>query len=165
MNRSTPHEKLLAIDPGTDQSGWVLFDPANKRVIEHGISSNEELLARLEAGQFDVTRLVIEKIASYGMPVGEEVFETCRLSGKFEQAFGSVCELVTRRRVKLFRCGTTSAKDSNVRQALIDMFGPGKERAIGRKHTPGPLYGVKSHKWAALALAVTATADEACNAS
>jgi len=47
------------------------------------------------------------------------------------------------------------AKDANIRQALIDRYGPGKDKAIGQKKTPGPLYGFKSHEWAALAVAVT----------
>lgn len=32
---------------------------------------------------------------------------------------------------------------------------PGKEKAIGKKATPGPLYGVVGDEWAALAVAVT----------
>ena len=47
------------------------------------------------------------------------------------------------------------AKDANVRAALIDRFGPSKRKAIGLKATPGPLYGVHSHMWSALAVAVT----------
>jgi hypothetical protein len=38
--------------------------------------------------------------------------------------------------------------------ALIDRFG-GSERAKGTKKAPGPLLAIKSHEWAALALAVT----------
>ena len=63
--------------------------------------------------------------------------------------------MIYRKDVKLHLCGSPRAKDSNIRQALIDRFGPGKEKAIGLKKTPGPLYGVKSHVWAALAVAVT----------
>ena len=36
----------------------------------------------------------------------------------------------------------------------VDLFG-GKEAAVGTKKAPGPLHGVKSHLWSALALAVT----------
>jgi len=43
------------------------------------------------------------------------------------------------------------AKDANIRQALIDKLGP-----VGTKKSPGPLWGVKSHIWSALAVAVTA---------
>jgi hypothetical protein len=67
--------------------------------------------------------------------------------------------LIYRRDVKLRLCGTVKAKDANVRQALIDMFpktGGGKIPQIGTKAQPGPLYGVASHAWAAVAVAVTA---------
>jgi hypothetical protein len=61
-------------------------------------------------------------------------------------------ELVFRRDVKLHLCGSARAKDPNIRQALLDRFGP-----VGTKKAPGPLYGVKSHIWSALAVAVTAS--------
>jgi hypothetical protein len=60
-------------------------------------------------------------------------------------------ELIFRKDIKLFLCGTMRAKDANIRQALIDKIGP-----QGTKKTPGPTYGIKSHTWAALAVAVFA---------
>jgi hypothetical protein len=62
--------------------------------------------------------------------------------------------LMVRRDVKMHICGQMKAKDSNIRAALIDRFG-GKERAIGRKASPGPLFGITADRWAALALAIT----------
>jgi hypothetical protein len=61
---------------------------------------------------------------------------------------------VYRREVKTNLCGSMKAKDGNVRQALIDRFG-GKEKAIGKKKTPGPLYGFSADVWQALAVAIT----------
>jgi len=46
-------------------------------------------------------------------------------------------------------CGSVRAKDSNIRQALIDRVGP-----QGKKHSPGPTYGLAKHDWAALAIAI-----------
>ena len=140
---------LLAIDPGTEQSGWCLFD--GKRVANSGVNENESLLA-LIAGK-PAAVLAIEMVASYGMPVGRETFETVRWIGRFQQAWHSPEEvrLVYRRDVKLYLCGSMKAKDANVRQALIDKLGP-----VGTKANPGPLYGVKSHAWSAVAVAVTA---------
>jgi hypothetical protein len=60
-------------------------------------------------------------------------------------------ELIYRKDIKLFLCGTMRAKDANIRQALIDKIGP-----QGTKAQPGPTYGIKSHSWAALAVAVYA---------
>ncbi len=95
-------------------------------------------------------------IASYGMPVGAEVFDTCVAIGRFVQLWGDdkALTLVFRREVKLHLCGQARAKDGNVRQALLDRFG-GKATAVGRKVTPGPLYGFAGDTWQALAVAVT----------
>lgn len=140
---------ILAIDPGTAQSGVVLLH--DQRVIESGVHANGDVLAMIRASQADV--LAVEMIASYGMPVGAEVFETCVWIGRMVEAWRSPksVRLVYRRDVKLHLCGTARAKDANIRQALIDKLG-----APGVKANKGPTYGVKSHAWAALGVAVTA---------
>lgn len=153
---------ILAIDPGTTQSGWCLYDGA--RVRDSGVAANNELLFGLPDMPAD--RLAIEMIASYGMAVGREVFETCVWIGRFQQAWRTpaAVELVYRKDVKLHLCGTTKAKDPNVRQALLDLFPPtggGKTPQIGTKGQPGPLYGVSSHAWPALGVAITALAGRA----
>jgi hypothetical protein len=143
---------VLAIDPGSEQSAWVLWD--GERVRRHGITDNCEMLSDvLMDALVSGSRVLIEQIASYGMPVGAEVFDTVFWSGRFAERVG-LFDLIPRRVVKLHLCGSMKAKDSNIRQALIDRFG-GKEKAIGKKATQGPLYGLKADEWAALALAVT----------
>jgi hypothetical protein len=94
--------------------------------------------------------IAIEMIASYGMAVGADVFQTCVEIGRFVEVAGEHVSLVFRRDVKMHLCGSARAKDANIRQALLDRLGP-----VGTKKAPGPLYGVKSHIWAALAVAVT----------
>jgi hypothetical protein len=149
---------ILAIDPGTEQSGWAEFD--GSRVLDSGVMPNADILARLPHEQ-RATTLAIEMIASYGMPVGREVFETCVWIGRFVQAWHDpeAVRLVYRRDVKLHLCGTSKAKDPNVRQALLDLFprtGGGATPQIGTKAHPGPLYGVSTHAWPALGVAITA---------
>jgi len=151
--------RILAIDPGCTESAYVVYD--GSKVIEHAKVENFALLSRMRAdrphtfpGVFD---LAIESIASYGMAVGAEVFETCVWSGRFIEAWnyrGWSYSKVYRKEVKMHLCGTMRAKDANVRQAIIDRYG-GKEKAIGNKKTPGPLYGIKADVWAALAVAIT----------
>jgi hypothetical protein len=130
-------------------------------VLESGVATNAAMIDMLQMCTAD--RLCIEMIASYGMPVGREVFETCVWIGRFQQAWNApdAVELVYRKDVKLHLCGTTKAKDPNVRQALLDLFPPtggGKTPQIGTKKQPGPLYGVSSHAWPALGVAITAAA-------
>lgn len=146
---------ILALDPGTNQTGWAFVDYGV--LMDSGVEDNDHMLAMLQKwrdGYGDV--LAIEMIASYGMAVGKEVFETCVWIGRFMQAWHNPAEvkLVFRKDVKMHLCGTPRAKDANIRQALIDRLGP-----PGTKKTPGGTYGVKSHAWAALAVAVTAESE------
>lgn len=144
--------KILSIDPGTDESGWVILDGTS--VFMSGVWPNDQLLRQVAIeGESDIDCLAIEMIASYGMAVGREVFETCVWIGRFQQAWRNpdAVKLIYRRDVKLHLCGTTKAKDANVRQSLIDLIGP-----QGTKKCQGATYGVKSHAWAALGVAVTA---------
>jgi hypothetical protein len=153
---------LLAIDPGPEQSAYVLY--RDGELVDFGKVTNDTLLALLL--QTTATSLAIEMIASYGMPVGADVFQTCVWIGRFIERWranrldrprASEVRLVKRIEVKSHLCHSASATDANVRQALIDRYGPGKEKAIGLKATPGPLYGVANDVWAALAVAVTAS--------
>lgn len=145
--------RILAIDPGTEQSGWVMYEDG--RVLFSGVMWNGELLGSIRFGDVAISAniLAIEMIASYGMAVGAEVFQTCRWVGRFQEAWRDpeAVRLIYRKDVKMHLCGTPRAKDANIRQALIDKLGP-----QGTKKAPGPTYGVKSHAWAALAVAVTA---------
>ncbi len=144
--------RILAIDPGTRESAWLLFDGYP---VTFGIHPNEELRTHLGNAQVRSDVVVIEKIESYGMAVGAEVFETVRWAGRFEEAVQPTpVVLLPRRTVKLTLCHDSRAKDANIRQALIDRFG-GKDAAIGSKKAPGPLYGITKDVWSALAIAVT----------
>lgn len=143
---------ILALDPGTYETGWCLYGP---EAIVSGVVPNGEALELVKHSTADV--LAIEMVASYGMPVGREVFETVVWIGRFQQAWRDpdAVKRITRLEVKSHLCHSAKAKDANIRQALIDKFG-----APGTKAAPGRLYGVKSHAWAALAVAVTAAERE-----
>lgn len=149
--------RLLAIDPGTTESGWVILDGG--KPVDAGVMENSKLRDRIRCGWWTGDSLAIEMIASYGMAVGAEVFRTVWWTGRLADAWfevsGHLPIEVYRREVKEHLCHNPKAKDTNIRQALIDRFGPGKDVAIGNKKSPGPLYSVKSHAWPALAVAVT----------
>jgi hypothetical protein len=143
---------ILAIDPGPDESAWCIYDGCKPR--EWAKQENAEVLHRL-GGFRDADILVIEQVAAMGMSVGAEVFETVFWSGRFAEAWGARWDRIKRHEIKMHLCGNTRAKDGNVRTAIIDRYGPGKEKAIGRKKTPGPLYGMAGDCWQALAVAIT----------
>lgn len=151
---------LLAIDPGPEQSAYVLYD--GHTLGDSGIIANEVLLKLLRGELMgtlfdDVDCMAVEWVASYGMPVGATVFETAANIGAFEEAFHPRLKptRLYRSTVRWHLCHSHKAKDGNVRQALIDRFGGSRQKAIGTKKQPGPLYGVKKDIWSALAVAVT----------
>jgi hypothetical protein len=146
---------ILAIDPGNIKSAWILYNSDSQEpIVNMGIQENESLLKKFFEEEFDkgyIDEVVIEMIASYGMPVGAAVFETCVWIGRFAQLFyGLPVTLLYRKDIKLHLCGSARAKDGNIRQALLDRLGP-----QGTKKNKGPLYGVHSDIFAALAVAVT----------
>src|SRR3990167_10442634 len=95
--------KIIGIDPGTSESAWVMVQATTP--LAHAKERNSELLDSLRGGFNPADLVAIEMIASYGMPVGREVFETCLLIGRMVEAWearGGTVRLVYRREVKLF---------------------------------------------------------------
>lgn len=151
--------KIMAIDPGTTQSAWVQYDTHLRRSVLAHKWDNEDLLRYLRnkmgSARTECAELVVEEIASYGMPVGRDVFHTCFWTGRFIEAWAGKFTLITRMKIKIALCHNARAKDGNIRQALIDRIGP-----QGTKKNPGPTYGISGDMWSALAVAV-AYADPA----
>jgi hypothetical protein len=147
---------IFAIDPGPTESAYVRYYPElGGAVGTFGKVDNNELRGILY-GESASTNWAIEMVACYGMAVGKEVFETARWVGRFQEIVErppTKVTLIYRHDVKMILCGNMRAKDANIRQAIIDKFGG--STAIGKKKTPGPLYGVSGDVWAALAVAIT----------
>jgi hypothetical protein len=184
---------ILAIDPGTFESGWCVYntdtsriekDPATGEEKQVGKDKNEDVLEKVNLFNdwYDDGMVVVEMVASYGMPVGKEVFETVFWLGRFCQE-ARAFERVYRKDIIRHINRSTKGKDPTIRQALMDMnrFGgmecvsiggvkcpkckgkawvgrnhdPCPECAeSGWKHPPGPLNGVTRDMWAAVAVAV-----------
>ena len=155
---------ILAIDPGNVESGYALLD-INLKPIEKGKVKNEILLEDIKMDRFwydspkdEEDHIAIEMIASYGMPVGVEVFETCVWIGRFIQAIGNGLEprFIYRKDEKMNLCGSMKANDATIKQALVDRFARGqKNYGKGTKKAPGWFYGFSKDMWAAYAVAVT----------
>lgn len=146
---------VFGIDPGTHESGYAHYVHGGG-VLSAGVAANEDILDLILATDADL--LAIEKIVNYGVAVGQETFDTCVWIGRMAQVWPTPSEvvLVPRMAVKKFVCGTGKAKDPQVRDGLIAMVGP-----VGSKSNPGPTYGVKSHAWSALGVALTAISTRA----
>lgn len=145
---------ILAIDPGNIESAYCIIEKETYKPIEFGKIDNQQMLKQI--GLFNnIDCIVIEKVASYGMAVGKEVFDTCEWYGRFVQKYcdtnnSQTIEYVFRKDVKINLCNSLKAKDSNIRQALIDRFG-----VVGIKKNPGWFYGFKKDIWSAYAVGIT----------
>jgi hypothetical protein len=156
--------RILAIDPGSTESGWVVIDAYTRQPLRFGKTTNDLLLAELRRGEIlsDVRHVAVERIASYGMAVGAEVFDTCMVIGRLQEALRHCApRLVYRREVKLHHCASPKANDSNITQALVDRFAYGQpNRGKGTKKQPGWFYGFAKDVWQAYAIAVLVADDE-----
>jgi hypothetical protein len=140
---------VMAIDPGNIDTAYVLSD--NYIPLEFAKTDNKSVRDKIIERSPD--QIYIEMIASYGMGVGKEVFETCVEIGRLVQ-IAAWCnipyELIYRKDVKLNLCGSPRAKDSNVIQALKDRFGD-----KGTKANKGFFFGFSKDVWQAYAVLVT----------
>jgi hypothetical protein len=151
--------RLFCIDPGPTESGYVIYDTDQGVPVEMESDADNEWLIKILGNVEDhyTHKCLIEMITNYGQVVGTDVFNTLIFIGRCLQAYGPEnTSLIPRREIKLELCDSVRAKDKNIRQVLVDRFaktGGGKTPSIGTKKLPGPLYGIKSHAWSALALA------------
>ena len=155
--------RILAIDPGNIDSGYVLMDeeyyPLQFGKVDNfhlrEIIMEQETLNGLRRGREGELITVIEMIASYGMAVGATVFDTCVWIGRFTELANKV-EYIYRKEEKMNLCGNPRAKDANIRQALIDRFAQHDfKNGKGTKSSPDWFYGFKSDIWAAYAVGTT----------
>lgn len=151
--------RILAIDPGTTESAYVLIDSTDCSFIEFAKVANDELLAALpRLLPVGTAVAALEMVESYGMAVGKEVFETVVWIGRYEQRIidlHTAVERIGRKVVKSHLCQSTKATDANINQALKDRFAYGVgNHGKGTKDAPGWFYGVVKDVWQAYALAV-----------
>lgn len=151
--------KIIGIDPGPLTSGYVVWSPLLCRVLEAGTDVDNARLRReilpgfgLRFGDTSM-QLAVERVACHGRPVGEPVLETVFLSGRlcewWELTTGQRAIRVPFSDIAHHFCHSRHAKESHVRQVLMDRFG-GK----GTAKAPGVFYKVAGHAWSAAALSV-----------
>ena len=142
---------ILAIDPGSKESGYVVWNVGQQAPEEMGHIHNITLLDFCRRWP-ENEPMAIEQIRGYGIVAGDDTFDTCQWVGRFEEAHkrnGGIVYMLPRKDIKRHLCGNTTTNDKYIRQALIDRLGE-----PGTKKNPGTLYGIAGHLWAALAVAV-----------
>jgi len=144
--------RVFAIDPGPELSAYFFMDSKiGPRTSSFGVVPTETIFRLMSEHRHTIDVVAIEMIASYGMSVGQEVFETCVNIGMFlREAYA--CDLkahrVTRKQIVTHICNNPRGNDSTVRTALIDKYGQ-----PGTKNNQGPTYGISKDCWSALAVA------------
>jgi hypothetical protein len=153
---------VIAIDPGNEQSAFVLIDTLNKEPLFFDKLYNDEMLMILEDRKYE--KLVIEMISSYNMKVGASIFDTCVWVGRFIQKAvdrNIPFEIVYRKDVKKhFGVITRSKKklpnaDSQIRSELIKRYAKFDfKNGKGVANDQDTFYGFKADIWQAYALGV-----------
>lgn len=168
--------RILAIDPGPVQSAWVILDTETLAVVHKAIEDNKSALSmvRMTAQNHRNHRIcaalgraprapgpvfghiAIERIIPYATAVGQETFDTAWWSGRLAEAAHPIPHtMLSRKEVSLHLTGFRNAKEPQINAAVCDVYGVTMRTCKGTKKHPGPLYGIKTHMWAALAVAVT----------
>lgn len=152
---------VLGIDPGSEKSAYCLVRAENMFPVEFGKVDNDDLSDYLKGTFLWVKKLdvAIEQVASYGMPVGREVFQTCEWIGRFKQIAidnHAGVQDVLRKEVCVELCHSAKAGDSNVRRALIDLYAKHDlQNGKGTKKNPDWFHGFAADVWSSYAIAHT----------
>lgn len=146
---------IISIDSGNTESAYCLIRAEDYKPIEFGKLNNEDLRIKLRQlfSEYGIYAVALEMVASYGMAVGASVFDTCVWIGRFYELcipYVGTVDYIYRKEEKMNLCGSMKARDSNIRQALIDRFGE-----VGTKKNQGWFYGFKKDIWAAYAVGIT----------
>jgi len=149
---------IIAVDPGPETCGLVAYCPDRQQVTyanaAEPVADVLEVLTTWHPPGCDV---YIERVQSYGI-AGGSLLRTSEVVGRLWQAArsaGRPVRLIYRREVlRALDVTGKGNRDTLVRHRLIEQFGGTAKAAKGTRAAPGPLHGVSSHSWAALAVAI-----------
>lgn len=147
---------ILSIDAGTTESGYCL-GTSEYNPLQFGKISNEELLKIVKEAEYEI--LLYEEFQCYGMAVGQSTIISITWNGRYIQSAldrGLKVEPILRKEEKMCLCGTMRAKDTNIRQALIDRFATfDYKNGKGTKGNQDFFYGFSKDSWSAFAILTT----------
>lgn len=145
---------IFAIDPGSTESGWVVFDTQKREVLHSGNHENERVKQLMHSlGKTGSASLLLcERPELIGQQIWHQILDTCMWVGKFTESWNGEHILYKRNDVKRTLLGRINVPNSDgaVRQYCLNHFGE-----PGTKKNPGPTYGVTKHAWQALGLVAT----------
>ena len=155
--------RFIACDPGNEKSALVIYDAYAKTIGGQFIGPNKDCRLWLKHLAPIHQLLVMEYTKPYVRYTKakkpyfpSQVMLTAREQGRFQEIFESVdrkVDYIFRQTVKAHIAGKATANDSEIRKALLDRYG-GERVALGKKASPGPLWGIKADLWQALAAGI-----------
>ncbi len=156
-----PSTLILAVDPGSVTHGVVLYNaPALRLTWVDKAATTEAVCERMRdlwtAGV--PFRLAVERVSAQ-QHAANSLLRTAEHGGWLMcegAAVGAPSMWMTRSQVLTELHVSGGSRDAQVRARMIELHGGSKESAVGTKREPGPLYGVTSHAWQALGVAVAA---------
>lgn len=163
-----PSKYIIAIDPGTEQSGVCIVRSEDYKPLWCAKVLNEVLFDQVclvtEHLQisFRDCALVIERMYNPSS-VSSHVFLTCEWIGRFDVLFsekawlsGETAYLYRYEEYRFLLGKDYSHSDKGIKAALVDRFAYGERNyGKGTKKNPGWFYGFAEDAWSAYAIAVT----------
>lgn len=110
--------KILAIDPGPQESAWVLMQ--DLKIHSCNKESNEAIRKALDFDEWEQTILAMEYAVAYGRS-GRDVSDTAFESGRMVEAAKSCYLGITRSKVRGHLCGRYGS-DAKIIEKLIERF-------------------------------------------
>lgn len=156
-----PSTLILAVDPGSETHGVVLYNAASRRLSwVDKAASIEDICSRMHSMWADGVpyRVVVERVTAQQY-AANSLLRTAEWGGYImaeAKGCGAPFLWLTRSQVLTELHVSGGSRDAQVRARMIELHGGSKEAAVGKKAAPGPLYGVTSHAWQALGVAVAA---------
>lgn len=158
------HLRILAIDPGPIESGYVIIS-GTQAIINAEKQPNDEIYDKMR--RIVLTHVIIEECICRKW-AGREVSDAAFVAGRFYQAskmLGVPVQLITRSKVRWHICGSKDGNDSKIIDRLISRKCPGLynqyvDKEISRQKLQNAakkefFKGFKSDIWQAYALAIT----------
>lgn len=159
FDKDSTRRYYIGVDAGDKITALCAYDAKGQRILVADIDTTRRILGHIlhlanVIDKHDTGVFGFEMIHSYGMSVGQTVFDTCVQIGRmYETALEYSDEdttdvvLIKRGHIKYHHTGRTSSKDKDVRDALIFKYGD-----KGTKDNRGFFYGFSADLWQAFAV-------------
>lgn len=119
---------IISYDPGNEQTGWVVALEDNSKLIYKNKDLNTICFQKTKefTEKYNVVKVGCEYPSSYGMMTNQSLLDTCTFCGILGWYFRErniPFELIFRKSIKMFLCGSVRAKDAEVNSRVREYLG------------------------------------------